>query len=130
MQNQAGGKSALGLDANITTVLGYIIPLVALILLFMEKDNRFVRFHAFQAVFWVAVCIVGIIAVAIIGVILGLVLSQVSGGLATIVGLLFFLLYLVLILGYIGGLIYGAIKSYGGNMTKLPVVGNFAEKYV
>ena len=131
MQNQAGGgKSALGLDANITTALGYIIPLVALILLFMEKDNRFVRFHSFQAVFWVAVCIVGIIAVAIVGAILGIVFSQLSGGLAAIIGLLFFLLYLVLLFGYIGGLIYGAIKSYGGNMTKLPIVGNLAEKYV
>ena len=54
MQNQ---KSALGLDGNITTLIGYLIPLVALILIFIEKDNKFVRFHSFQSVFWVAVSI-------------------------------------------------------------------------
>ncbi len=126
MQNQ---KSALGLDGNVTTLIGYLIPLVALILIFIEKDNKFVRFHSFQAVFWVVVSIVAVIAIAIIGVIFGVVVSQLSSGLAAIIGLIFTLIYIVWFFAYIGGLIYGAIKSYGGNMTKLPVVGSMAEKY-
>lgn len=126
MQNQ---KSALGLDGNVTTLIGYLIPLVALILIFIEKDNKFVRFHSFQAIFWVVVSIVAVFAIAIIGIIFGVVLNQVSSGLATIVGLVFTLIYIGWFIAYIGGLIYGAVKSYGGNMTKLPVVGNFAEKY-
>ncbi len=126
MQNQ---KSALGLDGNVTTLIGYLIPIVALILIFIEKDNKFVRFHSFQAIFWWAALIVAIIVVAIAGFIFGFVLGQVSSALATIVGLVFFLLYIGLIFAYFGGMIYGAIKSYGGNMTKLPVVGSFAEKY-
>ena len=51
MQNTTEGKSALGLDGNVTALIGYIIPLVALILVFMEKDNKFVRFHSIQSVY-------------------------------------------------------------------------------
>jgi len=127
MQNQ---KSALGLDANITTVIGYIVPLVALILIFIEKDNKFVRYHSLQAVFWVVVSLVAVIAIAVIGLIFGIVLIQVSEGLAALVGFLFFLLYIGWFFAYVGGLIFGAVKSYGGSMFKLPIVGNFAEKYV
>ncbi|MGC2235040.1 MAG: hypothetical protein WA584_02595 [Pyrinomonadaceae bacterium] len=126
MQNQ---KSALGLDGNVTTLIGYLIPIVALILIFIEKDNKFVRFHSFQAILWVAFCVVGIIAIVIVGAILGIVLGSVSESLGMIVGLIFMLLYFALIIGYIGGLIFGAIKSFGGSMTKLPIVGNMAEKY-
>jgi uncharacterized membrane protein len=127
MQNQ---KSALGMDGNITALLGYIIGIVALVLVFIEKDNKFVRFHALQSVLWSLVCVVGIIAVGIIGTILALVLGQVSSGLGTIVGLITFLLYLGLIFAMLGGLIFGAIKAYGGSEFKLPVAGNLAEKWV
>lgn len=49
MQNTSGGKSALGLDGNVTALIGYIIGIVALILFFIEKENKFVRFHAIQS---------------------------------------------------------------------------------
>jgi uncharacterized membrane protein len=127
MENQ---KSALGMDGNITALLGYIIGIVAIILIFIEKDNKFVRFHALQSVLWSLVCVVGIIAVAIVGTILALVLGQVSAGLGTIVGLITFLLYIGLLFGMLGGLIFAAIKAYGGSQFKLPVAGNLAEKWV
>lgn len=127
MQNQ---KSALGLDGNITALLGYIVGLVALILIFIEKENKFVRFHALQSVIWSVACFVGIFIVAIVGTILAMVLSQVSGALGGIVGVLAMLIYLGLFLAWLGGIIFGAIKSFGGNMTKLPFVGNMVEKWV
>ncbi len=126
MQNQ---KSALGLDGNVTTLIGYLIPIVALILIFIEKDNKFVRFHSFQSILWVAISIVAIIVIGIVGIIFGIVLGQVSSGLATVFGLLLLVVYIGWFFAYIGGLIFGAIKSFGGNMTKLPVVGNMAEKW-
>lgn len=127
MQNQ---KSALGLEGNITAVIGYIIGIVALVLIFIEKDNKFVRFHALQSVLWAVICVVGIIAVAIVGTILTLVLGQVSSGLGTIVGLLTMLIYIGLLLAMWGGLIFAAIKAYGGTEFKLPVAGNLAQKWV
>ena len=129
MQNMSGGKSALGLDGNVTALIGYIIGIVALVLIFIEKDNKFVRFHAIQAVLWAAFCTIGIIVIAFVGTILGLVLTQVSTSLAGIVWSLTVLIYLGLIFGFVGGLIFGAIKAYGGSLFKLPVVGSFAEKW-
>ena len=127
MQNQ---KSAIGLDGNIAALLGYIIWILGLVLIFMEKDNKFVRFHALQSVIWGVACFVGIFVVAIVGTILGLIVSQISGALGGIIGILAMLLYLGLFIAWFGGIIYGAIKSYGGEMTKLPVVGNMVEKWV
>jgi uncharacterized membrane protein len=127
MQNQ---KSAIGLDGNITALLGYIIGIVAFVLIFIEKDNKFVRFHALQSVLWFVAYIVSIIALMIVGGIVAVVLSQVSGTLGSIVGLLIGLLYFAVIIGFLGGLIFAAIKAYGGNQFKLPIVGNFAEKWV
>ncbi len=118
------------MDGNITALIGYLIGIVALVLIFIEKDNKFVRFHALQAVLWSVAIIIGVIVVAIVGTILSLVLSAVSGTLGGIVGLLFMLIYIGLFLALFGGLIFGAIKSFGGEMTKLPFVGNMAEKWV
>jgi uncharacterized membrane protein len=127
MQNQ---KSALGMDGNVTALIGYIIGIVALVLIFIEKDNKFVRFHALQSVLWSVGITIGFIAVVIIGMILGIVVSMISSTLGTVVWGITALLYLGLFLALFGGLVYGAIKSYGGEMTKLPFVGNLAEKWV
>jgi len=125
MQNQ---KSALGLDGNITALLGYIIGIVALILIFIEKDNKFVRFHALQSVFLFVAYIVGIVVMMIIGAIVA-VAGSMSSTLGTLLGLVWGLLWFVLIVAFLGGLIYAAIKAFGGNMTKLPIIGNLAEKW-
>lgn len=118
------------MDGNITALIGYIVGIVALVLIFIEKDNKFVRFHALQSVLWSVAIFVGIFVVFIVGFILSFVVSAISGTLAWIVGILFMLIYLGMFLALFGGLIFGAIKSYGGEMTKLPFVGNMAEKWV
>ena len=125
MQNQ---KSALGLDGNVTALIGYIVGILALVLIFIEKDNKFVRFHAFQSVLWAAAYIVTIIVLSIVGVVVA-ILAQASGTLGTILGLLLTLVWLVAVFGFLGGLIYAAIKAFGGNQAKLPIVGGMAEKW-
>ncbi len=127
MENQ---KSALGLDGNITALIGYIFGIVALVLIFIEKDNKFVRFHALQSVMWAVVCTVGLIAVAIVGVILTMILGAASETLGMLAGGLTFLLYLGVFFAFIGGLLFAAIKSFGGAEFKLPVVGNMVQKWV
>ncbi len=127
MQNQ---KSALGLDGNITALIGYPIGIVALVLIFIEKDNKFVRFHALQSVLWSVGITIAFIAVMIVGVILGLIVAMISSALGYVVWIVFTLIYLGLFVALFGGLLYGAIKAYGGEMTKLPIVGKMAEKWV
>lgn len=127
MQNQ---KSAIGLDGNVTALIGYPIGIIALVLIFIEKDNKFVRFHALQSVLWSVGISVAFIAIMIIGMVIGLVAAMLSSTLAYLVWVICALVYLVLLVALFGGIIYGAIKAYGGEMTKLPIVGNLAEKWV
>ena len=75
MQNQ---KSAIGLDGNITALIGYVIGILALVLIFIEKDNKFVRFHALQSLLWWVGYWVILIAVCIVLAIVGAVLSSIS----------------------------------------------------
>ncbi len=121
------GKSSIGLDANITAALGYIIGILAIVLFFIEKENRFVRFHAIQSVIYIVATVVLIIVLSILSTIITLVFASIDSSLA-FVGMLFYLLILVVWLGFFIGLILAAVKAYQGQMFKLPVVGNMAEK--
>jgi len=129
------GKSALGLDGNIAAALGYPIGIIAIICLVMEKENRFVKFHALQALLWDAVYIVVIIALMILGVIIGMLgmaasaASSSAGAGIGIIGMLVWLLWLVVFFGWLIMLILAAVKAYGGVEYKLPIVGNMAEKW-
>ena len=128
------GKSALGLDGNVAAALGYPIGIIAIICLIMEKENRFVKFHALQSILLHVTFIVVAIAVWIIGVILviaGLAASAAtnSSAFGGLISMLFGLIWLVVIAGYIGGLIYAAVKAYGGNKFMLPVIGGMADKW-
>ena len=130
------GKSALGLDGNIAAALGYPIGIIAIICLIMEKENRFVKFHALQSLLWHAVYIVVIIALMILGVIVGMLgmaasaASSSAGAGVGLIGMLIWLVWLVAFLGYLVMLILAAVKAYGGLEYKLPIVGNMAEKWI
>jgi uncharacterized membrane protein len=124
----SGGKSALGLDGNVTALIGYLVGIVALVLIFIEKDNKFVRFHAIQSVVFHIGTFIVIFAVWIVGGIVAAVLGQISS-IFGIIGVLIYLLGLLLWLGWLGGMIYGAIKSFQGQMFKYPIFGNLAEKW-
>lgn len=121
MQNMQNQKSALGLDANIAALIGYPIGLVALISVFMEKDNKFVRFHAFQSLlFWAAAMVLWF----------GLIFLMVF--FAFISSLLSTLIWLVLAVvgfGVLAGIILLAVKAFQGQMFKLPIIGDMAEKW-
>ena len=126
MENQ---KSAIGLDGNLTAAIGYPIGIIALILIFIEKDNKFVRFHAIQSLLWGLLMTIVVIAIAIVGTVVALAAGAASGTLGWIVGAVVVLLYIAWLIAALGGLIYAAVKAYGNNLFKLPVVGNFAEKW-
>lgn len=128
------GKSALGLDGNLAAALGYPIGILAIICLIMEKENRFVKFHALQSILMHVAFIIVMIAVWILGIILifaGIAASAAtdSGAAGGLASMLFGLIWLVVIVAYLGGLIFAAVKAYGGIEFKLPVVGNMAEKF-
>src|SRR6058998_2479118 len=69
-----GTKSGMGLEPNIAAAISYIW-IVGLIFFFIEKENRFIRFHAMQSVLygllWLVVMIVLAVLSAIIAIITG-----------------------------------------------------------
>lgn len=135
MQNMSGGKTALGLDQNLGAMLCYIANFVcylglvySIIVIVTDKTNKLVRFHAFQSVF-LAICAVVLgIAYGVIAAVIAII-AAVVGDWAMLLLPLFMLVMAVIGIGLFVFMIIAAIKAYGGETYKIPVVGNFAEKY-
>ncbi|HSV32884.1 MAG TPA: DUF4870 domain-containing protein [Pyrinomonadaceae bacterium] len=129
------GKSALGIDANLAAAIGYPIVIIAIICLIMDKENKFIKFHALQAILLSVAIIVLWIALVVLSIILGVIgvamsaAGSAGGALGGIVGLLWTLVMLVFGLGALIAIIMGAVKAYGGSSYKLPIIGNMAEKF-
>ena len=123
-------KSSTGLDANVAAVLSYVLNWVSgLVFFLIEKESRLVRFHAMQSLLLAIVFFVGMIALYIIWFVLAIITSQISGLLGTLVGLVVGLIIFVFFIAAVIGWILGMVKAYQGQYFKLPVIGNFAEKF-
>lgn len=106
------GKSSTGLDANLAAALSYLLGFITgIVFLLVEKENKFVRFHAMQSTITFAGLFVVTVVLGAIPI-LGRILS-VFLWLASIV------LWLVLL-----------IKAFQGEKFKLPIVGDVAERQV
>ena len=123
-------KSSTGLEENLAALLTYIFGwITGLIFFLIEKDSRLVRFHAMQSILLsVAVCVLGFV-IWFLSIISWLVLSQISGLLSGLVSLLVGLLAFVLFIGFVIAAILCLIKAYQGQYFKLPILGNYAEKF-
>jgi uncharacterized membrane protein len=106
-----------GLAENVAGMLCYVTIVPAIIFLVIDpyNRNRFIRFHAFQSIFFYVAWTVLWVALTFVGAIPFL-------GWATM------LLWPLLGLGGLILWILMAMKAYGGQMWKLPVVGDIAEK--
>lgn len=116
-----GGKTSVGLESNLAAALAYI-TIVGIIFFFIEKENRFVRFHSMQSILFGAAITVLFIVLGIVTAILGMI----SGILAT----LFSLLTGLLGLGVLIVAVLCMIKAYQNQMFKLPVIGDMAENII
>src|SRR5215471_4446258 len=113
--------NAPGMATNLASALCYF-PLIAIIFLLIDpyKNDRAVRFHAWQSI---ALAVVLLILRIALGIVLSLFMSvsYALGGMIAMVLMLFGLAELVLF-------IYLAVKAYNNQRIVLPVVGPFAEK--
>lgn len=131
MENHsASGKSAIGLDANLAAAIGYPIGILGLINFLIDKENKFVKFHGIQSVLYSVGISIVFTVVWLVLMILAFALAAVSEVLGALMGILMTLLFLAFFLAIMGGLFYAAYKAYQGQMFKLPIVGNIAEKIV
>ena len=123
-------KSSTGLDENIAALLSYVFGWISgLIFFLMEKDSRLVRFHAMQSILLNVTFIVILIALYIAWAVVVIVLAMMSDVLASIGGLLFGLLILAFFVAIAIAWVMCLIKAYGQQYFKLPIIGNFAEKF-
>ena len=131
------GPSSIGMEPNVTAGLGYIFGVLALIFFFVEKQNRFVKFHAAQAILLSLVYLVFFVLwyVAFFIVVLGAgatTSSNATSSASTVVGLGLVLLSLcfgVVVLGYLGYWIWGMVAAFSGRATKLPLIGAIAQRW-
>lgn len=127
----------LGLSYNVAALLCYIpsclccINLIAGILWLVTepKENRFVRFHAMQGLLLFGVNFVISIVFRILGIALGAGAqitdsSLALGGGSIILGLL----QLAVGVGFLVISIIGMVKANQGQIWKLPIIGDIAEK--
>lgn len=105
-------KSSTGLDANVAAALCYLAWFVTgIIFLVVEKDSKFVKFHAMQSVIlFLPMAVVQMVlwSIPFLGWLLGFFLWIAS-----------LLVWLVLM-----------FKAFQGERFKLPVVGDLAEQQV
>jgi len=114
----AGG----GMAPNVAGALAYVTIIPAIIFLVMEPYNKdkFIKFHAFQCLFFAA----GMFALWIVMMIVGFVLAfvPVLGWILDVV------LWLTLLFGSLGLVIFLIYKAYNGEKFMVPVIGKLAEQ--
>jgi uncharacterized membrane protein len=132
MQNMSGGKTALGLDANVGAGLCYLANFVcylgliySIIVLVTDKTNKLARFHAAQSL----ILTVASLIICVPGYFIAIALAFMN---STITSLLSGLLWLVIALIGIALFVFmiiAAIKAFQGQIYKIPVLGNFADNF-
>ena len=129
-QPPAIGKSSTGMEENVAALLSYIFTWVSgLVFFLIEKDSRLVRFHAMQAILLGATAAVLGIVLWVAWAVLAIVLAMMSEVLASLVGIVVGLLIFVFYIAILIAWIMCMVKAYGKQYFKLPVLGNFAEKF-
>lgn len=101
------GKTSIGLQPNVAALLCYALGwITGLIFFLIEKDNKFVRFHALQSIIVFA-------GLGLISIVLSFTVV-----IPLIAALLSLALWIVLM-----------VTSYQGKKIKIPIAGEIAEKH-
>src|SRR6266566_670377 len=113
------GASSMNMEPKTAAGLSYLLGWITGIIFFlMEKQNRFVRFHAMQSIlFFGGLSVLSIVLQVVTGLNIPFIsfLTLCANGLVGIVGLV--------------GWIVLLINGFQGKYFKLPVIGDYAEKY-
>ena len=106
------GKTSCGMQPNVAALLSYLLGIITGIIFYLiEKENKFVRFHAMQS-------LVTFGALFVLQIILG-VIPVIGWVLLPLVGILTLVLWILLM-----------IKAYQGELFKLPIAGEIAAKQI
>lgn len=106
----ASAKGGTGLQSNIAGALAYFLgPVTGILFLLIEKENKFIRFHAMQSTLTFG-------GIFVLNIVLGFIpiLGWIAGSLMSLVSLILwvFLMY----------------KAFNNEEFELPVIGDLARK--
>jgi len=113
-----------GMASNVAGLLTYVLGFITgIIFLVIEpyKNDKFVRFHAFQSIFFNVAIVVFWIAFTLLSTILGLISFGVLGIVMGLLGLVISLLILVF-------WIFLMYKAYNNERYMIPYIGPLAAK--
>lgn len=110
-------KSSTGLEENVAGLLSYVLGwITGLIFFLIEKDSKFVRFHAMQS-------IVVFGAIAVVQIILSIL------AMIPFIGFIFNIIsWLVWVLAVVLWIIL-MVNAYQGKKMKMPWAGDIAQKH-
>jgi uncharacterized membrane protein len=122
METKDLGKTSTGIQANVAGLLCYVLGwITGLIFFLIEKENKFVRFHALQSM----IVFGGLFVLSLaIGMFMGVFAAMGVGFLVPVLTLINGLLGLACLVLWIVLM----IKAYQGEKFKLPIAGDIAEK--
>lgn len=124
MSSPTPGQTNLGVAPNVGGLLCYVpccIGLIfAIVVAIVEKQSRFLRFHAFQSLLLHAVAF----GVGIAFMFVSFGLSMLHLGIA---GLLLLPIRLLIGFGFFAACVYLMIQANSGQETELPVIGPMAK---
>ncbi len=104
------GPTSMGMKPNVAAMLSYLAGILTGIIFYLiEKENKFVRFHAMQSLLTFGFFF-------LVNIVLGFV-PMVGWSLMPLVGIIQLIVWVILM-----------VKAYQGEHFKLPVVGEIAEK--
>ena len=123
-------KSSTGIEENIAALLSYVFGWVSgLIFFLIEKDSRLVRFHAMQSILLTAAATVVGVVLWIVSMILAIISAMLPDILGSLIWIVIVLLVCAFYLGILIAWILCLVKAFQSQYFKLPVIGNFAEKF-
>lgn len=110
--NQGSG----GLDPKLAGALSYLCGwLSGVIILLMEKENKEVKFHAWQSIFMSLACFAYFMATFILGFV-------------PFLGLIIGLINIFVALGIFAVVIICMVKAFQGSRFTIPVISQYAEQ--
>ena len=108
---------------NVAGALAYLTFIPAIVFLVVDpyKNDKFIRFHSFQSIFYSVVFIGFSIVWLILSIILGLISMGILGG-------IMFLIHLLIDLAFVAFWIVLVYKAYQNEVFKAPIIGVIAAK--
>jgi uncharacterized membrane protein len=114
----ANDRTALGINGRTAAAISYILLFLSgIVIFFLERKNRFVRFHAAQSVLFFGSLAIALEVVHLLTII-------------PILGAIFVPIFGVLELLTVVSWIVLTIAAYFGKQIKLPFFGDYAERLV